>query len=1285
MGRAKKRGRKKKSKRPDAEAVLGGRVEVDLRTLQDLVRRANPDERGVSPSEAQRRRGLQCQLLGLMINRFGDELAVDWESRPKDLAALRLRATGKPAGQVLVEELEPEARAWMREHLGSDDAEAPDEADDHQGSGDAANEDWRTSDLALATVQVDDDLRGLSAERLLRRGRAALEEYDYDEARRHLWAACHASHGGLQPSLALAEVLVNHLAAYEEALGLLSLIGSSAASDPELRQLLGMAAARAGDHSRAEQLVRALDGEGVVEVYLVLAGDALGREDHESCGRFLGEARQQGQVTQELLHLEEQLGTLRARIWKPREEEIEALVARGELEDAEALARDLRGQWPDSAVARRVLAEAERLRRQHRQQEALAEAEAARQREEYSSAAALLRKAMDLGADRQQLEPRLQRWEAAAHQQEDSARAARVGEALEGGDVPGALMMFLDSTADQRRLVRELASSPVLGWLEQMDAPRSGTKARAAVEAALALEQAGVALDAEGPAAARALLAPHGKALESVDRARRLQQRCDDLLLQKRRQRAAEALAQAREALAAGALNRARELLESLDRQALEAGDVATADAALASVDEQEETARLLDRYRQCLEAEELMGARQAAALLEQRGGDDAERWRAKQEELKAGVRRQWRIQVKADAGAAHLRDHLLRQVHDTAEPWLTADGEDLVLVDVYQRWVFVRQVELDGRRARCLVSLRTPAPMGRLLSAVVDGDRLWLAGGAGRLMCLDRRTWDVLRWDDFGTLVKQGETIERARVIPPGRYLWVVTERGGSDWMVRVIDLSRWRVHRRLPGFIFQFPAGGFPEALVACRGDEGRSAVFTAQGKPAPHKTALNMLASDAAVHPDGQSLLLLHPHLTEETYQDDVIPLALSCLAPDGSSRRLAVLDDSDQESLHNVATSLDQGLTFALHWVRGEECDLLGLRTTGKEAERLFTARVPVGTCLAQDAEAWRVAALVPDDEDVTLVRLDSQAPPPPGERAADRGLPRFNPPFLCHEEIGASRERADQLLGRLRELVAGQVAPWARQYFERHQEDVGALVDLRFALNTSGFAEVGRELTGWTWELFPQDSRVALSHAEVLAAQQRWGEVRRVLEALPDADMDRPRPRHFYHLLGVAQYQRGEDRRATRTWELGARIRSGRCDLAQYTGFVEPMEDPPRPEDWSPGQPLSRQLRGAMLTADACLARGDAAGAIGALSRLGFTQSRELQRQARLAEAHLRLEPAENAGRFHKAVALAALCHRLDDEGLARVELPVAGHAWDGETLRDVAARAAAWLEGYGVK
>ena len=1289
-GRSKKRGRKK-TQRLDPEAVLDGRVEVDLQALLELTRRIKPAEQGLAPSEEQRRRGLANRLLSLLIKRFADDLAVDWESRARDLANLRLRHSGKPAGQAVVSDLEPDAQAWIRDRLGGQDSpaeaiahnEADQDSDREERGG---GEDWRALDHEpeVALGAVDEDLRGLSTAKLLRRGRAALQEYDYEEARRHMWQACRRSRGALEASLELAEVLVNHLAAYQEALQMLPLLSSAAAADTQLRQLLGMAAARAGDHVRAEQLVRALDGEGVVEVYLALATAALGQEDDEETGRYLVEARQHGLVNQELLHLEEQLAQLRARRWRPQEEEIEAAAARGEMDAAEELARSLLERWPDSAVARRILAEVDRLSRERRRQEVLKEAQEARARQEYATGAVLLRKALELGADRKVLEPRLQRWEAAAQQEQDRARTERVVQALGGDDGPGALMVFLDLSADQRRQVRQQVKMQALFWLEEMNAPRVGARARAAVDAVAALEQADAALEADDPARAMALLAPHGKALEGVEHARLLLRSCQEQQQRQRHTRASEDLDLASEAFQAGDLTAARDLLEGIDHDALAPGQSGAVQGMLASIHEQEETRRLLDRYQQCLAADDLIGARQAAALLEQRGTEQ-DRWRQQQQELTERVRVQWRIQVHEDCEApANLRDHLLSDVHDTTEPWLTPDGEELVLVDCHERWLFVRQVELSTGRASRLVSLRTPAPMGQVLSAVVDGDTLWIAGARGRLLSLDRRRWDVLRWDDFGALIKQGETIERARVIPPGRYLWVASVKGQTHWTIRVVDLLRWRVHRRLPGFIFQFPACGFPEALVACRGDEGRSAVFTARGSSAPHKTAQNQLASDAAVHPDGKSLLLLHPHLTEQTYQDDTIPLALSTLAADGSTSRLMVLEDSDHESIHNLATSLDQGISFVLHWVSGEDCQLLALGATGAEAQQLYSARVPVGTCLVQDAEAWRVAAMVPSDEDVELIRLESQGPAlEHQERAGGRILPAFHPPFLCHEEIGASRERADELLERLREQVAGQVDPWARQYFERHSQDVGALIDLRFALNTTGFEEVGRLVSRWTWERFPQDSRAALSHAEFLAGQQHWDEVRQVLEALPDADMDRPRPRHFYHLLGVAQYRSGEQQRALRTWELGARIRGGRCDLVQYTRFAEPMEDPPRPGDWAPGQPLSRQLRGAILVADVCLSRGDAAGAVTALTRLCLFRSRELQSLARLAEAYLRLEPADQAGRFHKAVALAALCLGVTDEGLARVELPVAGHTWDAAALADVAQRAAAWLEGYG--
>ena len=1293
MARGRKKRGRKKPRRLDPEAVLQGQAEVDLREMLELIRRVNPTDRNLRPAEQQRRYGIKSSLQSLLIQRFGDELVAEPDSPSGEIVMLRVRQSGNPAGHARVEDLEQEPRLWVRRQL--DQHQLQQQGPDADAPGATAQGSF--ADSAPGAVELaggaaleeldplldDEQLRGMATGDLLQRGQTALEQYDYDEARRFLWQACRRSRGAPGAALPLAEMLVNHLAAYGEALQMLSLLSSAAASDPQLRQLLGMAAARVGDVDRARQLVRGMEGEGVVEVYTVLASAALEREDDAQAAALLAGARQHGPKSHETLRLEQQLAQLCARKWKPTEQRIEAAMADGDAVQAAQLAEELLERWPHSTVARKLLGELERRRRDGQRERLLGEAEQATEREEFTTAAAALRQALELGGDRPKIEQLLQHCEQQAQQQTQRAQVQRVLGALEGDDHAAALLAYLDLEPRLRRRIRDQQPRTQLGWLEQMSAPRAGARARAAVEAVLALQQAGEAMDAGDPARARALLAPHGKALEAVEQAARLQQRADQQLEQASQDAALASLEQARQVHAAGDLGAARELLEGLPRIALPQQKAAEAEQLLAAVLDQELTQQLSGRFEDSLASGDLIGARQAAAAQAQRGGDRQRHWMDQQQQLTGRIREQWRVQIFDDAEEyADLRDFKVWGIHESPQPWLVPGGRELMLVDCHDSWIFIRQVELASRRTVRLVMLRSPRPMGAVSAVTVDRGTLWITGTRDWLLQLDCRDWDVLCWHHFGDLAKRGEKIDRAFVMAPGRYLWFIGSRDGTKWRTRVVDLERWRIHRRLPEYFALYPVYGGPEPLVVGGGFDKRTTVYTARGTPETrYRTSPEIMTCGAAVHPGGDGLLLHHPHLSEEYDEDEAVPLALSSLLPGVGTTRLMIVENSDHERLHDLATGLEQGVSFATHLSGKTAKQLLALQTSGAEVRQLFSLSIPVRSCMVQDTEAWQVAALLPGDEDVQLLHLESQIPEPaPQVVTEDAVLPRFAPPFYCSEEIGSDRARAYELLARLREMVKGQVEAWAREYARAHGDDVGALVDLRYALNTTDHAELAAEISRWTWERFPRDSRVALSHAEALAEAQRWEEARQVLEALPDADMDRPRPQHFYHLLGVLQYRCGDEPRARRSWELGARIRGKRCELDHYITLVNPMDDPPAAADWAPGLPLIRQLRGAILVADACLAQGNAAGAVAALSRQIFFRIGEIQSQARLAEAQLLREPSRPAELFHKALALAAFCDLSRNRRFMREELPLAGHCWDAGHLEQVRRRAEAWLE-----
>src|SRR5262249_17687864 len=96
-------------------------------------------------------------------------------------------------------------------------------------------------------------------------------------------------------------------------------LSGAALGHPQVRLLLGVAAARAGQAERALGFIRGLDGPRVAAGSQLLAG---------------------------------RMATARAVQRRPQEEELARLLAGGAAAEAEALARELLQRWPESEAAR---------------------------------------------------------------------------------------------------------------------------------------------------------------------------------------------------------------------------------------------------------------------------------------------------------------------------------------------------------------------------------------------------------------------------------------------------------------------------------------------------------------------------------------------------------------------------------------------------------------------------------------------------------------------------------------------------------------------------------------------------------------------------------------------------------------------------------------------------------------------------------------------------------------------------------------------------------------------
>jgi hypothetical protein len=137
---------------------------------------------GLPRAETTRRYQLKNRLRSLLVRRFGDEHLI---VRPGDDGTVSLdhRSGSRDACHAVVDELEPDARSWVRLRL--DLAASP-----------AVEDDAGTTIDGRATATGEP-----SVEALVGRARRAVQEYDYEAAERDLTQAFAASGGATTVAL----------------------------------------------------------------------------------------------------------------------------------------------------------------------------------------------------------------------------------------------------------------------------------------------------------------------------------------------------------------------------------------------------------------------------------------------------------------------------------------------------------------------------------------------------------------------------------------------------------------------------------------------------------------------------------------------------------------------------------------------------------------------------------------------------------------------------------------------------------------------------------------------------------------------------------------------------------------------------------------------------------------------------------------------------------------------------------------------------------------------------
>jgi hypothetical protein len=1320
VARGRKQKRKKRANRlPRVEEVIAGRAGVSARELVQLIKQVNPTDREVSPGVSDRRYQQKSALQSLLVRRYPDQLEVVPEQG--ELVLLRHRSSGLDACHTLIEELDEQAGRWVRRQLDEQASEgllspppaparttrakaAPAQATadpgpgPHQPAAEAAPagapEAADPEDAPQAGDLEDEpqagDLEGTSAE-LLQQGREALEAYDFQRARQCQEQAFHRSGGSLDAAAALLELLVEHLAAYRDALDHAAELSPEAAADPRVRTLLGLAAAREREVDRALELVRDLQGPEVAVVHAVLADNAVRAGEVAQAERRLQAARELDPALPEVLRLEQEIAALRARSRRPAEEALTRLAGEGDLDATERAARELLEQWPGSATARQVLRDV-RDRRRRREADALLEqADARFENGAYAEAAGLLERARSLGAAEEAVAPRLsaareleEQRAARERRQQLERRAAEVQRQLRLEDPREGLVSYLEADPEVRTRVRQGADLPLLQWLDQL-APRG--RPREAAGAVLALQAAARAGE-DSPEDLLDRLRPHRELLLDLEDGRRVLERARARRDRQRQEQIRDALASAEAALGAGQPDRAREALDRLDTHGLPAEQRQAIRDAAARADQLRRWKQRARRFEQLQDAGELVAARDAARRLAESWTGQRVAWEERAAGLTGRIRRQWQIQVHgglADDGP--LRDTGFDGNAERANLWLTPDGEELLLPLVLGRRVFVRVVQLGTGRVTGRISLRTPRPVGFVHDAMVDGRSLWVLGEQ-HLLQLDRQSWDIQSFRALAEIFPRDTIYDFLTLVPGSRHVWAALRRGDRQLGLAVIDTARWRLHRELPDYDTMVPLVGGAEPTVACVKDDVGATLHQTRGALARWCRARWDEAPTAlAVHPDGEHLLLLHEADTLDDLTPDERPVQLSVFGLDGTRADALRFNDAYTWKNRTVGTGRDPGLA-AVTFSTEDRMVLVVYRADRTPDDpgltELYRLDVPEGTLLVQDQEARTLAAVAPGDRGLQVfpVRPD---PPEIGtwHRNEEPLLPAASPPFLCDRPAPRLNAQAMALRGLLGQVPVSRLPQWVQDYIGRNQDQPDDLVALHRALTSLPDREAARQAEQQVLratEPHRAIPAVALLHAGSLAREEKWADVLQLLDPLQESQQELPQ--HVHHLLGLAQMHTGHSEEALAAWTTGDQQAEGPCQLTPLIRLLQPLPPVPLPAGWGVDEPRVRQLLGAVKTADHHLDRNQPGLAIEVLDRPLVWHASEPQSLARLAEACLQQTDDSPAARCHRAECLAMyLNSREPAEHHLHGEIPYPGATWPRQRLEQLDTRARAWLDG----
>ena len=1215
-----------------AEALLRPSP-VRATELVAAIHSVNPTGLNLPVHIERRRYLLKSKLQSRLILDFFAELAIELVPKEPSVIGLRYRPQDRDACHAVLAELSEEARSKVQFHLDTTERNSePFSSGFNSRGGRPAR---RTS--------------------LLEEGREALAEYDFENAKRCFEEAlAGAAEDDEAPALALLELLVDHLASWDESLSVEERLEPKQLT-PAVRTLLAVAAAEAGDGVRCARLAKDLSNPRLALAFCSLATQSLKRSDITEATRLLAEAKAIDGTAPQVVVVEAELVRLKAAQREPAERELEALLSSGNEGNAEEKARMLLERWPESSVARRVVRDAEVKRRATTLARMERQAQAAFDAEDDTTALALWGEAMGLGATG--LEKKLIAASTRLREREQARRIAGVISALTAELGESSLGQYLQLEVEERQQVRERMGEESLQWLETLGASGSREWKLDASTVLILRELRGKHQSAEDlivllrPIESRALRLEVGRNLLAAAEAE---------LREDVSRRAREYLQSAQAALAAGDWRVAIELAEAHQLSAVEeVRDEAKHVAGVARAHLESEARR--EDFECQMQKNNLLEALEVLRAAEADAAEDKGTWTRQRETLTQRLREQFKVEVFKSAEGIAASDVLAGAGLIDVSYGLDDKGEYAYLATGLGPHLFVRKVSIHEQRVVEMVALTTPEEAD-FPDVRVEGNTLWVATAEMALqLAID--DWTVLRCHVLK--VAEDEVVEMSCVTPGGRFLWlcVRSPESGAE-VLRVTDMEKNSPPKVMPKEGISLSVLTTSEGpRIWLSGFKRGGRVFSLGGAT---EMTLPVGLQEVTVGPDGSGFFgVARPQDDDDEETDEGLRVLL--VREGGSEAELIEeLEDSFNDGVLQVATALDSKVSFVIYADDGDEgCCLVAYMADGKSVKPRWRVRCPEKGLLLQDLDARRVVLMSPLNGGLRCVPLTAEEPDLSElvEQPKETHIPR-----LFHDGPSCSTGY-DSALAKVTQLVQRTPAGPARQralekVLAEQQDNPEALAYLAKDLRSWRLPAEAAAVTSVAAQRFPTHPAVAIDVGEEAVERHDWEAAIGALGAVRQSEFSPKKLAHWNHLRGLALFHLNRLEEAREAFAAaGTRDGTG-CHVSGWAEWLDAMMG-------KNAQSSAGRLLELVRKADVALGAGETRVAIELLDVPLVWGCLDVQLAARMASAAL-AEPIGPSARL----IVASLLRQLDSR--RTVTLPFGSLAWTKEQLEGVEKRARGW-------